>query len=374
MRNRPTYHAAPAQGEMLFNQPTPRRATPTIHTDKLLLILFFILVPFLWVLSWIWHGFLWILFFTILSSIALLLLRKGFTPRGRLTMTALYTLFAVLALTNLLGGGTAGAPATTPTRTITTIPPLTATSLPTLPTPAPADDSGTGLLGTEGNQASGVNAGGQQRIVTACEQTLIQYLEGWKTGIAENMLQQAAPSWRAKQSVNERAALQYLYWQSNGKKLISYAIIGEPTGTENDTARNIALEAVVEVSSENSAHRTLQFNALLLRENEQWYVDPNSLSSGVPVAEANLGNTGGDAPVQNEATAKPSPSPTPAPSKNLKLYYNSSGGKYYHKDASCSTVAKEYLPLKSNFKYSAINDSKYNKLLPCDKCDAPRRP
>lgn len=372
MRNRPTYHTAPAQGELIFNRPAPRRATPTIQTDQLLLVLFFVLAPFLWVLSWIWQGFLWLLFFTILASIALLLLRKGFTPRGRLTMTALYTLFAVLALTNLLGNG-AGTPAAASTRTTTTIPPLTATNYPAQPTPAPANDAGTGLLGTD-DQVSGANTlAGQQRIVTACEQTLIQYLEGWKTGIAENMLQQAAPSWRAKQSVKESAALQYLYWQSNGKKLIHYTIVGEPTGTENDTARNITVEAEIEVSSENNAHRTFQFNALLLRENEQWYVDPNSLSSGVPVTENNAADTGTPL-VQSEPTAKPSPTATPAPSKNLKLYYNKNGGKLYHKDANCPSVAKEYLPLKTSFKYSAINDAKYNKLLPCDKCDAPRRP
>ena len=71
-------------------------------------------------------------------------------------------------------------------------------------------------------------------------------------------------------------------------------------------------------------------------------------------------------------TPSPEPTPTPAPGPKTKLYYNKDGGKYYHAEAECSTVAKEYLPLAS-FQYKDINKSPYTRLVPCEKCNAPHR-
>ena len=73
-------------------------------------------------------------------------------------------------------------------------------------------------------------------------------------------------------------------------------------------------------------------------------------------------------------TPTPEPTPTPTPGPKTKLYYNKSGGKYYHATQDCSKVAKQYLPLSGSFTYKDINKSPYNKLEPCDKCNPPARP
>ena len=94
-------------------------------------------------------------------------------------------------------------------------------------------------------------------------------------------------------------------------------------------------------------------------ESEGWYIDPDSLSSGVQV-------------VQSTPTPDPNTTPTPTPGPKTKIYYNKDGGKYYHAEAQYPSVAKEYLPLAS-FQYKDINKSPYTRLEPCEKCDAPHR-
>ena len=97
------------------------------------------------------------------------------------------------------------------------------------------------------------------------------------------------------------------------------------------------------------------------------YIDPDSLSSGIlqvpstPTPDPNA---------TPEPTPEPTPTPTPGP--KTKLYYNKDGGKYYHADPECYSVAKEFLPLAS-FTYGNLNKSPYTKLQPCPKCGAPSR-
>ena len=73
-------------------------------------------------------------------------------------------------------------------------------------------------------------------------------------------------------------------------------------------------------------------------------------------------------------TPTPEPTPTPAPGPKTKLYYNKDGGRKYHSTPNCSSIASKYLPLKGTFTYKELNKSPYNKLKPCDVCNAPPRP
>ena len=107
----------------------------------------------------------------------------------------------------------------------------------------------------------------------------------------------------------------------------------------------------------------------MLCEDGKWAVDPDSLSTGVLVEAAT------PTPDPNVTpTPTPEPTPTPTPGPKTKLYYNKSGGKFYHADQNCSKVASQYLPLTGSFTYKDINKSPYDKLEPCDKCNPPARP
>ena len=70
-------------------------------------------------------------------------------------------------------------------------------------------------------------------------------------------------------------------------------------------------------------------------------------------------------------TETPSPTETPAIYPDTVLYYNPSGGEYYHLDQNCKRINERYLPLQGHFKYSELTNDKYSKLKPCAICGAP---
>ena len=58
------------------------------------------------------------------------------------------------------------------------------------------------------------------------------------------------------------------------------------------------------------------------------------------------------------------------PADDTQLYYNPSGGQYYHSDANCSTVRKKFLPLTA-FRYDELDSVTYAALEPCPTCLPP---
>ncbi len=52
------------------------------------------------------------------------------------------------------------------------------------------------------------------------------------------------------------------------------------------------------------------------------------------------------------------------------LYYNLSGGQYYHLDQNCKLVNPKYLPLNGRFTYAQLGEEKYRDLKPCNICGA----
>ena len=93
-----------------------------------------------------------------------------------------------------------------------------------------------------------------------------------------------------------------------------------------------------------------------------WYVDPKSLQT-----------------YEAAETTDPSITPTPAPTAepetyaNTPLYYNPSGGEFYHRDQNCKRINERYLPLQGHFTYSQLGEEPYSKLKPCAICGAPSK-
>ena len=61
------------------------------------------------------------------------------------------------------------------------------------------------------------------------------------------------------------------------------------------------------------------------------------------------------------------------PSDDMMLYYNPTGGKFYHLDQNCRSIRDRYLPLKGSFTYAQLDDAEYRKLTPCSSCNPPIR-
>ena len=72
-------------------------------------------------------------------------------------------------------------------------------------------------------------------------------------------------------------------------------------------------------------------------------------------------------------TETPSPTETPSITVNTVLYYNPSGGEYYHLDQNCKRINERFLPLQGHFTYSELEKDAYKKLKPCAICGAPSR-
>ena len=61
------------------------------------------------------------------------------------------------------------------------------------------------------------------------------------------------------------------------------------------------------------------------------------------------------------------------PPDDMLLYFNPTGGKYFHSDDRCSSIKSRYLPLKGSFTYAQLDDSEHQHFTPCQYCNPPLR-
>lgn len=382
--NRPSYSASPAgSARALHQKPKPRR--PKQEWNQLFLLLFFVALPVLGLLAIFFQPMRWLFMIAAVVCLAAMWLMHAFLFPGRMILTAVYGLLLVFTLVTALGTQSRRAQLNTPangnmfavqnTPVPTQVPTFTvmATEIPAYyysdGTDGMADIQQVGLHGGSGDQSAQdpgitepIETGYISDVKSEAEIKLENFMEKWRKGIIADMVEYTPPSWREAQ---EDSASQQLFWKFAQKPLEDWRQMSGPTGTDTSTARTITVEADITYGGEL---RTYRYDAIVLYEGDDWYVDPDSLSSGV------LQEPSTPTPDPN-ATPEPTPepTPTPAPSSKTKLYYNKDGGKRYHADSECYTVEKKYLPLAS-FTYGDIEKSPYNKLSPCDRCDAPPKP
>lgn len=378
--NRSSYHAAPAgSSRALERKPKPKKSKREIN--QLMLMIFFVVLPVLGLLAIFLQPVRWVFMLFVVAALILMWMAHAFLFPGRMVLTAVYGLLLVFTLVTALSSknqsdrlskqqsvfyATTTAPENTPMFSYSTM----GTNVPEdyYNEEDPFADTQTiGLSGGSEDESDadlGLSDAGASMYVAEvksdAEIALENFMEKWRKGIIADMVEYTAPSWQAEQD----SASRQLFWKFAQKPLVDWRQMSAPTGTEASTARTITVEADVTYSGET---RTYQYDAVVLCENEKWYVDPNSLSSGTLKAAST-------ATPDPNATPTPSPTPSPEPTVNpkTKLYYNKNGGSFYHADKECSSVNKKYLPL-SSFTYSELSKSPYSALKPCTECDAPER-
>lgn len=388
--NRPNYASTPAGSAKAFDQkPKPKRSKREIN--QLMLMLFFIVLPVLGLLAIFFQPIRWVFMLAVVAAVAAMWVIHAFLFPGRMILTAVYGLLTVFTLINALTASRTSSIRPAQTLLVPTPVPA-ATDVPfasygTMGTSVPeeyyggmtADDGSvdglteTGFSGgsDDGSVDSGLydgsgmdeNAPYVATVKSEAEIALENFMEKWRKGIVADMVEYTAKSWQ--DSLSDQPS-QQLFWKFAQKPLLDWRQMAAPTGTDESNARTISIQADVNYGGKA---RTYQYDALVLCEDGKWAVDPDSLSTGVLVEAAT------PTPDPNVTpTPTPEPTPTPTPGPKTKLYYNKSGGKYYHATQDCSKVAKQYLPLSGSFTYKDINKSPYNKLEPCDKCNPPARP
>lgn len=382
--NRPNYASAPAgSSRALDKKPRPKR--PKKEWNQLLLMLFFVVLPVIGLLAIFFQPVRWVFMILTVGCLALMWFVHAFLFPGRMIVTAVYGLLLIFTLVTALSETSRSSQLG---QSANRFPGVSATVAPTQApqfaqyydpyantvgmsdgySDAMSDVQEVGMSGGSADQSGqdlGVTDTGATGYVSdvksEAEIALENFMEKWRKGIIADMVAHTPPSWREAQA---DSAQQQLFWKFAQKPLNDWRQMSAPSGTDSSTARTITVEADINYGGEM---RTYQYDAIALFESEGWYIDPDSLSSGVLVLQST------PTPDPNMTpTPSPVPTPTPKPSAKTKLYYNKDGGKYYHAEAECSTVAKEYLPLAS-FTYGNINKSPYTRLVPCEKCNAPDR-
>ena len=192
---------------------------------------------------------------------------------------------------------------------------------------------------------------------TVMLQRLVTFFNYWSLNQQDEMLNLCMPSWRDKQSSARTTLFQMLQNRTPGKI--------EPqstSGTDADTTRKVIV--IAEMNRNNGKpSETYKMTIMMVKENNEWYVDPQSLLS-----------------YETEATPDPhlTPEPTitdePVTTADTVLYYNPNGGEYYHRDPNCRNVNSKFLPLSGTFYFSQINEEPYSKMKRCNVCGAPIRP
>ena len=381
--NRQNYASTPAgSSRALAQKPRPRR--PKKEWNQLLLMLFFVVLPVVGLLAIFFQPIRWIFMILTIGCLALMWFVHAFLFPGRMIVSAVYGLLLIFTLVTALNESSSRNQIHNPNNRFAAV---TATIVPTqapqfssnydpyanimMPDPyvdPMADIQEVGMSGGSADQSGqdlGVTDTGATGYVadvkSGAEIALENFMEKWRKGIIADMVMHTPPSWREAQA---DSAQQQLFWKFAQKPLNEWRQLSAPTGTEASTARTITVEADISYSGEM---RSYQYDAIALFENDGWYIDPDSLSSGILVVQSTPTPDPNTTP-----TPTPEPTPTPTPGPKTKIYYNKDGGKYYHAEAECSTVAKEYLPLAS-FQYKDINKSPYTRLVPCEKCNAPHR-
>ena len=383
--NRSGYSSAPAGSAKAIRKKT-RQRRPKKERNQIFLLIFFLILPVVMLLAVFFQPLRWAFIALTLLSVLAMWLFDAFLAPGRILITAIYGLLSVVFLVTAMSGGPRDPYAqqlfvtATPEATTT---PIYNSAVSVMSTSAPeefysssegidevfGDYSEVGVQGAADEQVSQEeeNTGTSvyiPKVKSESEIILEKFMERWRKGIVQDMLEYTAPSWQNQ--FKEREAKQELFWKFGSRTLNEWWQVSAPTGTDSSTARTITIQADI---TANGGTRTLQMDVLTLFENDAWYVDPSSLSNGIQVEAAT------PTPDPNVTpTPTPEPTPTPTPGKKTKLYYNKDGGKLYHADPNCSSVASKYRPLKGTFTYGDINKSPYSKLKPCEKCGAPKRP
>ena len=265
-------------------------------------------------------------------------------------MKRVKTIALLLAVGMLLSLAACGVPKTAPAET-------TAAPTPTeTPAPAPA--------ATPDPNAAPEATDAPAETVSAAQLQLTSFFTAWQAKNIPEMLKYCAPSWVNAQTSPEEKLYQMLY----SAVPEAQPEIERIEGSDGNTSRIVTLKVWF---SEYSGRTYKRLQVVMVKVNDVWYVDPNSLG-GVVIDEAAEA-----AAAQNRtsltninytlapATATPNPS-------SITVYYNEQGGKYYHAAQTCAAVNEQYWPL-TGFSFDLINSDMYKHLLPCTRCNPPAR-
>ena len=323
----------------------PARST---HNFPLLQLLLIVILPLLFVVSLFVKDNLLFLIFAALSVLSLMVawIFSAFLTNARATLTILHIAMVVVALFAVL---------LSPPKVVQD------TTASTVQGDQSAKDSllSASMISMMQNQQqlAGPTATPNPGNASFAQQRLQDFMGAWSRINYAEMASYCLPSWINQQDSAETA----MFHLRANRTIVSYEVL-EITGNDSDQTRTIHMNAVIDKSNGNPPE-THRFQVLMVRINNEWYVDPRSLSSiGIIETEAEIA-------ARTIATIVP----TATPPADTRLYYNPNGGRFYHLDPNCPSLLPEYLPMTASFYFGDINKPEFSQLVPCVTCRAPSR-
>ena len=191
-----------------------------------------------------------------------------------------------------------------------------------------------------------------------CTERAIVFLYYWSTEDACGAEPLCLPAW-TETPEETRSPLQELWRFLAVRRPVQFRI--EAVHEDGENARTLEIWAVMRHAS--GMRSESNFSLAMVRENDEWYVDPRSLA-GIGAEST---------PIITSVLPTQPPTPPVNRDPDMVLYYNPQGGTRYHTDPNCMSISNKYLPLQAAFTYSQVNDEPYASLEPCGYCGAPLR-
>lgn len=197
------------------------------------------------------------------------------------------------------------------------------------------------------------------------ERRLELFMSLWQMNNTSEMVHLVQPSWCSRQENPSQELFKVLM-----NRTPEDFVIEEVSGTETDNSRTVTMRATISKNN-NKAPVIYRFMVMMVREGNEWYVNPNSLATNDTVEEPTDENVVNNKNAVGNVTEPPRTTVTPPPPASTLLYYNE-GANFYHMDPNCISVKAEYLPFDISFPYSELKTvRKEMGLSPCLKCNAP---
>ncbi len=347
-------HAPRPPAQPISQTGTAPRSFPVLQ------VMLILILPVLFVVSLLMKDtrLYWVFVGLSLLSILAMALLKAFVPNARKVLGVVHAAMIAVVLFALL---------------VSSPPPRTDTVQQTQSLQSIfSDNSSASMVDMAQSQAlSQPEATENPGSASLAQQKLEQFMSAWMNTDYAGMVSYSVPSWVNKHLDQQDAEKSMFHLRAN-RSVIDYQIL-DVSGNDGDQTRTITMQASV---SKNNGEAPLQYNfqILMMRVNNVWYVDPNSISSSQVVSNpAQDAQQAALQQAQQQQQVVEQAQTTQSVSPDTILYYNADGGRYYHLDANCSSIGAQYRPLTAMFYYRDVSSTKLKNLIPCPECKAPAR-
>ncbi len=363
LRRRPPKQQQPPQPR---GQAAAGAAAPSPRSYVFLQVLLVAALPLLFIVSLLVRDtrLYWAFVILSLAGVALMALLKAFVPNARRVLGVVHAAMIAVALFAILVSGPArGNPAQRQTQDLASI----------------FSDETTASLSDMAQAAQNVEAvqTPDPGSASLAQQKLDRFMSAWANKDYAAMVSYSSPAW-VKQHESQRGAETSIFHLSAIRTPVSYQVT-DVSGSDSDQTRTITMQALI---SKNDGKEPVKYNfqILMIRVNNEWFVDPNSISSSqvvqdtaaVPPSDPAAQQSGmGQAALAEEAQQQQASAG--AVRSDTVLYYNQDGGEFYHVDPNCSSIGAKYRPLTAMFYYRDVSNDTFKNLKTCPVCKAPAR-